>query len=158
MPCIDDTRLRAFLWFGGNDDDDDADKEREQQLGNNNATVIAANLAAISQVMDTKLGSFKASQRVGDRTGAMLADLAATLVEEGGGTGNKVRVSLTGQQVPVRVQIDEQYLQDLVQTLPPKEAAEELSSSVTAALKAAHAKSGQKLQDKLKSLYQELGF
>jgi YbaB/EbfC DNA-binding family len=171
------SKLSAFLWFGGDDsdkDDENNNKKQAQQSNNNinsNATAIAASLASISNVMDAKLGSFKASQRVGgDKTGAALADLANTVVEASSDNG-KVKVTMTGQQVPVSVQIDESYFQELCSggkggnnqnnkdaATATAAAVQELNLQITTAMKSAHDKSGQKLQDKLKVLYQDLGF
>ncbi|KAG7369453.1 YbaB/EbfC DNA-binding family protein [Nitzschia inconspicua] len=156
------TNRRAFFWFGGDDGDNDdpnndTDNELNDTLTTNNAATIASNLVSISNVMDAKLGSFKSSQRVGDKTGAALADLSNTLVE-GSSDNGKIKVTVTGQQQFVGIQIDESYFSELAQRPSSKDALQELSLQLTSAMKGAHSKSEQKLQDKLKSLYQDLGF
>jgi DNA-binding protein YbaB len=202
-------RLNAFLWFGGGDDNNN-DNNNDDNKGSkdwsqyslwstnndndatttttttaNNNMIDNNNLRSISQVMDTKLGSFKSSQKVGDKMTAILTELANTFVEgysssEGSNKykniNNKVKVIFNGQQVPIRVQIDEQYIQELFLTasssaLPSKSPTssntaaaaaagivEELNLAITTAMIEAHTKSSQKLQDKLKGVYQDLGF
>ncbi|KAG7345842.1 YbaB/EbfC DNA-binding family protein [Nitzschia inconspicua] len=156
------TKRSAFFWFGGDDGDsadpnNDIDNELKDTATTNTAATIASNLVSISNVMDSKLGSFKSSQRVGDKTGAALADLSNTLVE-GSSDNGKIKVTMTGQQQFMGIQIDESYFSELAQRPSSKDALQELSLQLTSAMKGAHSKSEQKLQDKLKSLYQDLGF
>jgi len=127
---------------------------------------------------------FKTSQRIGERTGLALQDLSNTYVE-GTAADGKVKVSFTGQQVPVGVQvrtycwslqifesllfflrmrfahphkykkIDETYLHDII---GGSEGVHELCSALTEAMREAQSKSASKVEDKLKSLYTDLGF
>jgi DNA-binding protein YbaB len=194
--------FNAFLWFGGGDDNsDNKDDSKSNKVdwpysslwsnNNSNGTNTPATtnndnindntyLRSISQVMDTKLGSFKASQKVGDKMTSILTELANTVVEGYSSSEssnnkykNKVKVTFNGQQVPIRVQIDDQYFQELLlmssssSSSPSKSITkdsnyavivEELNLAITTAMKEAHIKSSQKLQDKLKGLYQDLSF
>lgn len=98
---------------------------------------------------------------MGERTGAVLQELSNILVE-GTAADGKVKVTFNGQQVPVGVQIDETYLKSLIvkQAGPGnnKEAADQLCKALTEAMKEAQAKAATKVEDKLKSLYADLGF
>lgn len=177
------TRLDAFLWFGGDSDDDndgDSDSKREDSAVTDSdkaAAEIAANLQSIQTVMEQKLGRFQSSKWIGDKAVSIIADLAEDKVTASS-TNGKVQVTFTGQQVPLSVTIDEQYLTQLLTTtgtkgattttttkssnsninnkMNAKNAATELSLQITSAMKAAHAKSEAKLHDKLKALNQEL--
>lgn len=114
------------------------------------------------------MASFKSSQRVGERTGTALQELSNILVE-GTAADGKVKVTFNGQQVPVGVQIDETYLRGLLAKRPglgnssssnnsSKEGVDQLCAAITEAMKEAQTKSAAKVDDKLKSLYSDLGF
>ena len=98
--------------------------------------------------------SFKSSQRIGDRTSAILQDLSNILVE-GSAADGKVKVTCNGQQRPLGVQIDEAYFQSLQNN---KEGSEELSAALTKAMQEAHYKSTERMEEKMKSFYADLGF
>ena len=154
------TELHAFLWFGGGNNEDDHQNSTSTNNKNAANSKVNKSLSNIANIMDS-MTSFKASQRLGERTGAALQDLSNTLVEGTAANGN-VKVTLTAQQVPVGVFIDESYLQSLLGSpFPPtsnnKEAADELSMALTQAMKDAHSKSTVKVEDKLKGLYSDLG-
>jgi len=100
--------------------------------------------------------SFKTSQRIGERTGSALQDLSNTFVE-GTAADGKVKVSFNGQQIPVGVEIDETYLKSIVSE-KGQEGVDELCSALTKAMREAHMKSASKVEDKMKSLYSDLGF
>lgn len=169
-------KLSAFLWFGGNDD-------KKDEEGNNTMTSTAASsnsvptsrksstLRGVSNIIDS-MASFKSSQRVGERTSAALQELSNILVE-GTSADGKVKVTFNGQQVPVGVQIDETYLRGLLakragmgnrssssssSNINSKEGVDQLCTALTEAMKEAQAKSAAKVDDKLKSLYSDLGF
>jgi DNA-binding protein YbaB len=136
--------IGAFLWFGGSDTEENNDEPDE---------VASASLGGVSAIMDS-MSSFKSSQRIGERANAILQDLSNTIVE-GTAADGKVKVSYNGNQKPVGVQIDEAYLQSIKNR---KEGAAELELAMTKAMQDAHKKSGTKLEEKLKSLYSDLGF
>lgn len=151
-------QLSAFLWFGGNDEN----KETGDNSNSSSASTSedSATLRGVTNIIDS-MASLKASQRVGERTGAVLQELSNILVE-GTAADGKVKVTFNGQQVPVGVQIDETYLKSLIvkQAGPGnnKEAADQLCKALTEAMKEAQAKAATKVEDKLKSLYADLGF
>jgi DNA-binding protein YbaB len=136
--------IGAFPWFGGSDGDENNDEPDE---------IASASLRGVSTIMDS-MSSFKSSQRVGERASAILQDLSSTIVE-GTAADGKVKVSFDGNQQPIGVQIDETYLQAIKNR---KEGAEELGLAMTKAMQDAHTKSGLKLEEKLKSVYADLGF
>jgi DNA-binding protein YbaB len=143
------SRLFAFLWFGGSDDEkqnNDSDDKVASSRANNN-------LGGVANIMDS-MGSFKTSQRVGERTNAVLQDLSNVLVE-GSAADGKVKITYNGQQVPMGVQIEDTYFQSLKGR--GKDGAEELGIALTQAMQEAHSKSAAKMEEKLKSLYSDLG-
>jgi DNA-binding protein YbaB len=93
--------------------------------------------------------SYETSQKVARATAATLQDLSNTLVE-GSAADGKVKVTFNGQQEPINVQIDEGYYN--------KVGVNELSSALIQAMKDANIKSALKVDDKLKSLYNDFGF
>lgn len=126
------TSLNLF-WFGKGD----GDKEKATGEG----------LGGVAQVMDS-MEDFKKTQRVGLLTSTYVQDLASTTVE-GSAAEGKVRVFLDGQQRPKRVEINEQY-GEVVDV-------EDLSTALVAAMQDAYVKSREKMSEKMKDLYTELG-
>lgn len=147
------TTKSAFLWFGGDEDKDSKKSGDAGTTNNNNDFAISSNLAGVANVMNS-MQSFKTSQKVAERTGASLQDLANILVE-GTSADGKVKVTFNGQKVPVSVQMDENYFKSLQQN---KEGVDELCVALTQAMKEAHYKSSGKVDEKLKSLYNDLNF
>ena len=104
-------------------------------------------LGGVAGTMDS-MDSFKKAQRVGKRTSALVLELSATTVE-GASPDGKVKVIFDCQQRPIKTIIDEAYF----------EASDfsDVSNAITAAMKDAHAKSIERMDDKMKSFYSELG-
>jgi len=138
------TRLSVFGWWQNSDDESTEAESKDK--------AISANLSGVAGIMSS-MNSFKTSQRVSDRTNAVLQDLANTMVE-GTAADGKVKVTYNGQQRPMGVQIDEGYFQSLGR----KSGAGELNTALKEAMQEAHKKSGLKMEEKLKALYAELGF
>jgi DNA-binding protein YbaB len=143
------SRLFAFLWFGGSDDEKQNNNDSDDKV----ASSRASNLGGVANIMDS-MSSFKTSQRVGERTNAVLQDLSNVLVE-GSAADGKVKITYNGQQVPIGVQIEDTYFQSLKGR--GKDGAEELGIALTQAMQEAHSKSAAKMEEKLKSLYSDLG-
>jgi DNA-binding protein YbaB len=141
-PRADLSKTFAFPWFGGSDDDNRDESDE----------IPSASLSGVANIMDS-MASFKTSQRVEDRTSAVLQDLSNVLVE-GASRNGKVKVTYNGQQQPMAVQIDEGYFQ----SLDGKDGAEKLGKALTEAMQEGHTKSAGKMEEKLKSLYSDLGF
>jgi DNA-binding protein YbaB len=123
------------------------------------------------------MGNFKNAQKVGQLTQNLVQDLSRTM-SEGTAADGRVRVVLDGQQRPVSVKIDPSYFEVMLpasatvataagggeaggasssSTDDASLFAEELSSAITAAMQRAHAKSVESIDEKMKSLYNELG-
>jgi DNA-binding protein YbaB len=137
------TALHVFGWFKGGETKDDFDKSDE---------AVSANLAGVTGIMDS-MASFKVSLRVSDRTNAALQDLANTIVE-GTAADGKVKITYNGQQQPVNIFIDEGYFLSLSR----KNGAAELSNTLIEAMQEGQKKAAAKMEDKLKTLYSDLGF
>lgn len=142
------TALSVFGWFQNEDGDDGNDKSQDEESDG----VVSTKLSGVAGIMNS-MSSFKTSKRVSDRTNAVLQDLSNTIVE-GTSADGKVKVTYNGQQQPVGVQIDEGYFQSLGR----KSGAGELSIAMTEAMQEAHSKSASKIEEKVKSLYSDLGF
>lgn len=138
------TSLSVFGWFQSKDDE----KVDSESLNE----AVTANLSGVAGIMNS-MSNFKTSQRVSDRTNTVLQDLANTIVE-GTAADGKVKVTFNGQQRPMGVQIDDGYFQSLGR----KTGAGELNKALTEAMREAHTKSSQKMEEKLKALYSDLGF
>lgn len=79
---------------------------------------------------------------------ALLQDLSSAIVE-GTAAKGKVKVLVDGQQLPIGVDIDEEYYQNAL--------LDDLTDDLTAAMQDAHEKSTKLMTDKMQSLYKELG-
>lgn len=97
--------------------------------------------------MDSMEG-FKKSQRVGKLTNSLAQDLSSTSVE-GSSPDGKVKVVLDCQQRPLRVDIDDNYFQMADRA--------DMSNAVLLAMLSAYSKSIEKMDDKMKSYYNDLG-
>lgn len=137
----------AFLpWFGDastnkNEDENNIEEEQSQP---------PANLVNVATVME----DLKNAKKIGERTNNVLQDLSNILIE-GSAAEGKVKVTYTANQKPMGVQIDPEYFQSLK---GDKEGSNELSLAITQAMEEAHTKSAVKMEEKLKTLYADLGF
>eukprot|EP00977_Amphora_coffeiformis_P004558 scaffold982_cov169-Amphora_coffeaeformis.AAC.11 len=134
---LQDTRLYLNIgsWFGRRR----GDKKRQDN--------DAESLGGVASIVDS-MGDLKTAQRVGQLTDSLVKDLSMTVVE-GTAMDGKVKVSFDGQQKPVSVSIDENLLAEVD--------AATLSNALTSAMQEAHSKSIERMDEKMKSLYTELG-
>jgi DNA-binding protein YbaB len=132
----------AFPWFGGGTEDSDESDE-----------MTSANLGNVASVMES-MNSYSKSQSIAKRTQGVLQDLSNSLID-GSSADGKVKVTYNGQQKPVGVQIDPGYFFSLKND---KEGAEELSAAVQQAIEEAHEKTSAKMEEKMNSLYRQIGF
>jgi DNA-binding YbaB/EbfC family protein len=130
------TKLGLF-WFGGGKDDESKKRKGE----------AASGFGGVAQVMDS-MENFKKAQQVGKITEGILQELSSMSVE-GSAEDGKVRVFFDGTQRPKSVDIDETYMSSVE--------ADDLEAALAAAMKDAHAKSKEKMEEKMKSFYAELG-
>ena len=133
------------IWGFGSDKSNNK-KPDATPLGDTAASK-SGTLGSVAGIMDSMDG-FKTSQRIGKRTGSLVQELMMLNVE-GVAEGGKVKVTMDGQQRPVSTYIDEAYL----------EAAEaaDIASAITVAMKDAHTKSTEKMDEKIKNLLNEMG-
>jgi DNA-binding protein YbaB len=132
--------LRGFNiggWFSGKSEEKNG-YNGEGQLGN---------LEGVPSIMDS-MDNFKRSQRVGKMTASLMQELASTSVE-GVAADGKVKVTFDCQQRPTGVNIDETYFEsaDVL----------DVNNACTSAMKEAHSKSVERMEEKMKSFYSELG-
>ena len=120
-------------WFGRN---------RKKRQDND-----AENLGGVASIVDS-LGDLKTAQRVGQLTDSLVKELSSTVVE-GSAVDGKVKVTFNCQQKPVGVTIDEGFMSEVDATT--------LSNAVSTAMQDAHSKSIERMDEKMKSLYAELG-
>jgi DNA-binding protein YbaB len=129
-------------WFSGkNEDDKGLDDEGAM------ARDGKGSLGGVAGTMDS-MDSFRKAQKVGKRTSALVLDLSATTVE-GSSQDGRVKVIFDCQQRPIKTIIDEAYFE--------ASDVSDVSNAITAAMKDAHAKSIERMDDKMKSFYSELG-
>ena len=121
-------------WFGRNR------KKRHQDND-------GESLGGVASIVDS-MGDLKTAQRVGQLTDALVKELSSTMVE-GSAMEGKVKVTFDCQQKPVGMTIDEGFLSEVDATT--------LSNAVTTAMQDAHSKSIERMDEKMKSLYAELG-
>lgn len=138
-----ETKLYIFSWFTGNNEENQ--KESTEKA--------SESLGGVAGIMDS-MESFKISQRVGERSSGVLQDLSNILVE-GTAADGKVQVRFNGNGRPMGVHIDDGYFQSLKKK---KDGVEELNIALTKAMQDAHFKSSEKMDERLKSFYSDLGF
>ena len=163
------TMLHGFWIFGG-----DKDKKKDYNSGvvddigsrvggetssssTDPSSPCSSSVASMTNVMES-MKSFQLSQRVARSAAATLDDLSNTFVE-GIAADGKIKVTFNGQSVPVGVQIDENYFKSIVKDGSGGSGGlAKLSSELTKAMKDANIKAASKLDDKMKSLYNDFGF
>ena len=112
-----------------------------------NSNTNKAGIGGVAGIMDS-MENFKTAQQVGKMTNSLVQDLQKETFE-GVAVEGKVKVLFDGQQRPVGVQIDDTYLADAD--------ASELSSALTSAMKEAYQKSSERMDEKMKLFYIDLG-
>lgn len=95
--------------------------------------------------MGNMMEQFKKAQEIAKKTKELQDELQKTEVEGVSASGN-VKVTLTGQQKPVGVEINVEG-----------RTSEEISEDVVTAMKDAHEKSGKLMGEKMTNLYKDLG-
>ena len=119
---------------------------------NSNSRNNVFGLGGVAGIVDS-MGNLKNSQRTGKMTSSLVQELASTTVE-GVAQDGKIKILFDCQQRPVSVKIDESYFED--QKVQPG-AAVDMAAAIQMALQDGHAKSLEKMDEKMKSLYAELG-
>jgi DNA-binding protein YbaB len=133
-----DTASAAFL---------NLQKENSRRNGSKGSDSGGGGVVAIMDSMD----QLKRSQRIGKMTAALVQELKAITVE-GSSDNGKIKVILDGQQNPISTYIDENYYKDR------NVDSRELTAAFTTAMKDARIKSIEKMNEKMKNVYNELGF
>mmetsp|Transcript_29392 Transcript_29392/g.44862 ORF Transcript_29392/g.44862 Transcript_29392/m.44862 type:complete len:184 (-) Transcript_29392:212-763(-) len=127
-----------FLWFGNKD-------EKESKMEKKNDPAKQSTKMGTTA---TTMENFKQSQEVGRKTSALLVDLSSTTVE-GSAAKGKIKVLVDGQQKPLGVEIDDDYFDTV--------GVEDLTEKLATAMQDAHDKSTKLMQEKMESLYAEIG-
>jgi DNA-binding YbaB/EbfC family protein len=104
-------------------------------------------IGGVAQVMDS-MEQLRKTQDVGKLTASILEELDG-LSFQGSAADGKVRVIFDGQRRPKGVEIDDTFLASAD--------ADDLQVAITTAMKEAYEKSGEKMEEKMKALYVELG-
>lgn len=141
-------------WFSGSKkkDDSSTDDLKDYVVGvdefeNEKGESSGSSMGGVSGMVDS-MENLKRAQRAGKMTSRLVRELSSTNVE-GTAADGKVRVTMDCQQRPISVNIDEAYVGDVDVA--------DLCSSVTNAMTDAHAKSLDRMDEKMKSFYAELG-
>lgn len=133
-----------FGWFSGRQNENDDDPNNMESLM---GAASSAGMGGVASTMDS-MENFKRTQRAGKMTRKLVQELASTTVE-GSAADGKVKVVLDCQQRPVRVDIDQTYIDEV--------GVADLCSAITSAMSEAHAKSLRRMDEKMKNFYTELG-
>ena len=104
-------------------------------------------IGGVAQVMDS-MEQLRKVQDVGKVTANIMEELERMSIE-GSAADGKVKVIFDGQRRPKGVEIDDSFLATAD--------TDDVQSAITKAMKEAYTKSGEKMDDKLKALYAELG-
>lgn len=136
------TALHFFNWFSSSKDGDGKDAKQDAPSVESKGA-----LGGVAGIMDS-MDSFKRSQRIGKITGALVQELRSTTVE-GVAENGKVKVIYDCQQRPVSTYIDEAFFQAMD--------ASDVAAAITSAMKDANSKSTEKMDEKMKSFFNELG-
>eukprot|EP00979_Chaetoceros_neogracilis_P018139 scaffold10552_cov276-Chaetoceros_neogracile.AAC.43 len=128
---------RNLLWFGNDEKKAKNDQKDTKQQSKSKMGTTA-----------TTMENFKQSQELGKKTSSLLNDLLATSVEGSAGKG-KIKVIVDGQQRPKLVEIDEDYFAQV--------GVEDFTEALAIAMQDAHDRSTKIMEDKMASLYIELG-
>ena len=165
----------SFPWFSGDDETDGSNSADITGVGGVNVgdDKVNASLKGVASIMDS-MERFRNSQRVGEKTNGILQDLSNTYVD-GVAADGKVKVTLNAQQRPVNVQIDDGYLQTLIDAKAAAESvsegtkdekkkltgtttvAQDLCDVLIQAMQDGHTKSVDKVEEKMKGFYSDLG-
>jgi DNA-binding protein YbaB len=135
-------------WFTGRNEDNhrDGNIDTNGDVSESGASRTAV-MGGVASTMDS-MENVKRTQRAGKVTRKLVQDLASTTVE-GIAADGKVKVILDCQQRPMSVDIDEGYLEKVL--------VGDLCVALTSAMSDAHAKSIERMDEKMKGLYSELG-
>jgi nucleoid-associated protein EbfC len=153
-------------WFGFGNNNGESDSNSEMQP-HDTATVLVSSpkeriQGSVSKGMGSNSGSsdvvtimdsmdqLKRSQRIGKITAALVQELKSITVE-GSSENGKVKVTYDGQQNPISTYVDENYYKE-------KNDVHDFTNALTYAMKDAQVKSIEKMQEKMKNVYSELGF
>lgn len=141
------SNLNAFKWFGGSADGEDDTQEKSDEF------LASANLGNVASVIDS-MSNFKKSQRIEERTSNVIKDLSTTMLT-GESSDGKVKITFNGQMKPMGVDIDPEYFKSLK---AKAEGSTQLSAAIQQALVDVNEKSKRKVEEKMKGIYQDIGF
>ncbi|KAL3943479.1 MAG: hypothetical protein SGBAC_002443 [Bacillariaceae sp.] len=141
------TTLGVFNWFGGSAEGEDDKQEKSDEF------LTSTNFGNVASVIDS-MSNFKKSQRIEERTNTVIKDLSTTMLT-GESSDGKVKITFNGQMKPMGVEIDPEYIQTLK---ADEEGSVELSTAIQHALVDVSEKSMQKVEEKMKGIYQDIGF
>lgn len=142
------TLFISFNWFSKTDSSEDDDDVPTALRDGTLSTSASNGMVGVSGVVDS-MENFKRVQRVGKMTARLTQELSQELVE-GTAVDGKVKITMNCQQQPINVFIDENYHEST--------GAADLCTALTMAMKDAHGKSLDRMEEKMKNLYSELGF
>jgi nucleoid-associated protein EbfC len=144
-----------WFGFGSSNSESDSELQQPQDLStlltilpkdNNKNNSPKGDVVTIMDSMD----QLKRAQRVGKITASLVQELKSITVE-GSSENGKVKVTLDGQQNPISTYVDENYYREKVDV-------NEFTNALTTAMKDAQMKSMEKMNEKMKNVYNELGF
>jgi DNA-binding protein YbaB len=128
-------------WFGKDG--------RDNQDNLNSASQISekGKMGGVANIMSS-MEDLQNSQRVGKKTAALVQELSSTTVE-GIAQDGKIKIQFDCQQRPLSVHIDDAYFES--------SDVGDIKFALTTAMQDGHAKSIERMDEKMKSFYQDLG-
>lgn len=154
--------LPSFQWGNDKDPNDEASKQVTGESGKD-----AEMMHRTAKMMDKS----RRSQEAAERTAAMMEELSSTLVLGkskagasggiglGGANARKggVKVTYNGQQCPIGVDVDPNFLFSSMSESEGVISVEELNEAIADAMQDAYGQSGKLMEEKMKGLYEQLG-
>ncbi|GKY95122.1 hypothetical protein MPSEU_000476100 [Mayamaea pseudoterrestris] len=129
-----------FGWFSGGDGEQAAIDEKIKANASRGLGGVAS--------MMTNIENLQASQKYGKLTAGVVNELSSMAVE-GVSPDGKVKVTMSGQQRPVGISIDEAFFE--------VSDVSDVKQSVMAAMEEAYERSVERMDEKMKSFYKEIG-
>ena len=119
----------------------------------NSGAKVGSSSSGVVAIMDS-MDQLKRSQRIGKVTATLVQELKSITVE-GSSENGKIKIVFDGQQNPISTFIDESYFREQQRNNADPS---ELANAITTAMKDARMKSVEKMNEKMKNVYNELGF
>lgn len=166
--------LHLMNWFGFGGNNNDGESTNDSNLSSDASSTVLLTASSkdssgksslsgsktggsgVVTIMDS-MDQLKRSQRIGKITATLVQELKSITVE-GSSENGKIKIVFDGQQNPISTYIDESYFREQQQQRSNADPTNDLANAITAAMKDARMKSVEKMNEKMKNVYNDLGF